>query len=119
MSISDERRNELVRLIQTPGRHGTKFTSERPTDWEPMRVRDPSGGLFGYFTDEGAWELIAKKLEAGHCVEQITLDKPPGKTAYVLVIPLVDDEPLLYVKLEIVRGSVLGRSFHYSRSTNH
>lgn len=119
MSISEDVRKELVRLARTPRLHGSEFTKERPTDWEPMYVRDPTGGLFGYFTETGAWELISEKLETGHHVEQVTLEKPPGKKGYVMQIDLGDENPLLYVKLEIVRGFVVGRSFHYSRFEGH
>ncbi len=54
MSISEETRKELIRLIQTPGRHRSEFTRDRPTNWKPEHVRDPLGGLFGYFSDDGA-----------------------------------------------------------------
>ncbi|MCY4130091.1 MAG: hypothetical protein OXG15_12730 [Gammaproteobacteria bacterium] len=54
MSILDEIRKELIRLSKTPERRDSRFTRDRPTDWHPERVRDPSGGLFGYFTDDGA-----------------------------------------------------------------
>ena len=86
-----------------------------PTKWQPNQVRNPEGGSFWpYFSDGAAWELIADKLEAGHDVEVVTLRKPPGAKGYVMKICLGPDEPLLYVKLQLGRNKVIGRSFHYS-----
>ena len=85
-----------------------------PTQWQPQQVRDPEGGISPYFTDGGAWELIADKLEAGHDVEVVELRKPPGAKGYVMHIRLGPNEPLLYVKLQLGSGKVIGRSFHYS-----
>ena len=42
------------------------------------------------------------------------LDRPPGKTGYVLKIDLNPGRPQLYVKLELGSGVVIGRSFHES-----
>ena len=88
-----------------------------PTQWQPQQVRDPEepeGGLSPYFTDGGAWDLIADKLEAGHDVEVVELRKPRGSKGYVMKIRLGPSEPLLYVKLQLGSGTVIGRSFHYS-----
>ena len=59
--------------------------------------------------------LIATALEGGHDVEAVELRKPPGKKAYVFKIKLDDINPLLYVKLQLGAGNVIGRSFHYSK----
>ena len=67
------------------------------------------------FTNDGAWELVASRLEGGHPVEIMALAKPPGATGYVLKIRLGSStRPALYVKLELHRGWIHGRSFHYS-----
>lgn len=76
-------------------------------------MRNPDDGNNG-FTNDGAWELIASKLEGGHRIEIVELQKPKGKTGYVLKIQLESSTPPLYVKLELHRGRILGRSFHYS-----
>ena len=76
-------------------------------------MRNPDGGL--PFSDTGAWDLIASKIESGHDVEVISLAKPLGATGYVMKIALEPTAPLLYVKLELRSGRILGRSFHYSR----
>ncbi len=66
------------------------------------------------FTEAGAWEFIAIQLENGHEVNEVTLDKPPGCTGYVLEIAGEDGQATIYIKLEIVGTKVYGRSFHYS-----
>jgi hypothetical protein len=77
-------------------------------------VPNPDGLLFSHYHDDSAWELIASRLEEGHEVETIILDQPPGKTGYVMKIDLHPGRPLLYVKLELGSGVVIGRSFHES-----
>ncbi len=109
----DPRRAELVRLAKT-GRRLTKSTPARPTRWQPQYVENPDDGNNG-FTNDGAWELIASKLASGHRVEIMALEKPKGATGYVLKIQLGSSmRPRLYVKLELHRGWILGRSFHDS-----
>lgn len=66
------------------------------------------------FTDAGAWDLIASRLEDGHDVEVMTLDVPRGATGYVMKIELEPAVPRLYVKLQLHNGRIFGRSFHYS-----
>jgi hypothetical protein len=87
-----------------------------PRDWAPSRVRNPH--LEGYFfTEAGAWDFIADKLEAGHPYEELVLDNPRGALAIVLKICLKIEEPLLYVKIQLGAGNkAIGRSFHYSDS---
>ena len=92
----------------------TEFSRDRPTDWRPGQVRNPNGRLDTHFTDPTAWELIASKLEEGHAVETIQLEKPPGATGYVMKIDIEPGQPLLYVKLQLGSGKIIGRSFHYS-----
>ena len=69
------------------------------------------------FDTESAWGFIYDLLEQGVEVEQITLDKPPGKTGYVLF----GDGPggrRIYIKLQFVGNLVAGRSFHLSDEKN-
>ena len=113
MSIDDSIRHQLVTLVRR-GARATEFTRARPTDWRPGEVPNPNGLLLPYFDDDSAWELIASSLEDGHDVETIALDRPPGKTGYVMKIALDPKRPLLYVKLELGSGVVIGRSFHES-----
>ena len=85
-----------------------------PRDWSATRVKNPEND--GYcFTDAGAWEFIADKLETKHKFEEIVLDNPKGALAIVMKIQLTTSEPLLYVKIQLGVGNMaIGRSFHYS-----
>ena len=77
-------------------------------------MRNPDDGN-NEFTNDGAWELVASKLENGHRVTIMEFDKPKGAPGYVMNIRLDSSTgPPLYVKLQLHRGRILGRSFHYS-----
>lgn len=110
MSIDDSTRQQLARLARLKKRRRI----HRPARWEPGRVRDPTSELDASFTEPGAWDLIASRLEDGHEVEVITLDNPRGKTGYVMKIELEPTAPRLYVKVQLDAGRIFGRSFHYS-----
>lgn len=112
--INAETRRQLARLARSARTRTSAFSPHEPTDWRPEQVEGPEGGFSPYFTDAGAWELIADKLDEGHAVEVIELHKPPGAKGYVMKIDLKPDAPTLYVKLQLRRGQVVGRSFHYS-----
>lgn len=114
MSVSDSIRRELALLARRSSARFTGFSANMPTDWRPQQVRNPWGVLDEYFTEVAAWELIAARLEDGHPVEVVLLRKPPGRRGYVMEIPLGDDNPPVYVKLQLGSGKVIGRSFHYS-----
>ena len=111
-AVSESVRKDLADRARRKGTRNYEWTQERPTDWRPYTVRNPSTGE--YFTNEGAWEFIATLLESGHAVEIIILEKPPGKNGYVMKVELEKEGPSLYVKLELGRSVVYGRSFHYS-----
>ena len=117
MSISDERRNELIRLASSSHLRKTLFTPTRPTKWSPKEVPNSSDSFWGYFTTEGAWELILDYLKVGHPVKEVVLHKPPGKTGYEMLIRVKPEDPEIYVKLEIHNGYIWGRSFHLSEKT--
>ncbi len=72
----------------------------------------PDSGL--PFTDAGAWDLIATRIEERQEVEVICLRRPEGAAAYVMKIFLEVNRPRLYVKVELLSGRIWGRSFHYS-----
>ena len=107
-------RRDLARLASSRHTRTSVFSSARPTDWRPTQVRNPNGLLDDHFTDSTAWELIASKLEDGHPVEILELQKPPGARGFVMLIDIEPGEPQLYVKLQLGSGRVVGRSFHYS-----
>ena len=114
MSISAETRRQLVLLARRSHARKTDFSPQLPTEWRPEEVRRPEGGFSPYFTDGAAWEFIADRLEAGHEVEVVSLRKPPNAKGYVMKIELAPGTPMLYVKLQLRSGQVVGRSFHYS-----
>lgn len=112
--IAADVRHHLVVLIRKR-RYDARFSRTRPTEWEPTRVRNPEGGIDGFFTDETAWTFVADRLDQGEYVQPKVLDKPLGSKAYVMKIAIGSDLPMLYVKLQLGSGKVWGRSFHYSR----
>ena len=71
-----------------------------------------------HFTDAAAREFIASRLEDGHPVEVVELRKPAGATGYVMKIDIEPARPILYVKLQLGSGKIIGRSFHYSDRSN-
>jgi hypothetical protein len=46
-------------------------------------------------------------------IEEVVLDKPPGKIGYVLKLPGANNRKI-YVKLQVCGDHVRGRSFHES-----
>jgi hypothetical protein len=80
-----------------------------PCDWAPTQVETKLGL---YFTDAGAWELIAELLESGHPFQHITLRVPPGDVAYETTVRLRADLPVIYIKVQLKAGRIWGRSFH-------
>lgn len=88
------------------------YEEKKPSKWWFGNVTDPRSG--NYFTYIGAWDFIAEKLEEEDTsIEEITLDKPPGKKAYVLHVDTTHGE--IYIKVHFGHGNtIVGRSFHYS-----
>ena len=114
MTISEEIRHQLIVLAQTSKTRTSEPSRTQPTKWYPERVRNPNGELDNHFTDSSAWELVTNLLKSGHPVETIELKKPRGATGYVMLIDIEDNQPQLYVKLQLGSGQIFGRSFHYS-----
>jgi hypothetical protein len=113
MSCPENIRTELARNASSGRKRTTLFTSERPTDWNPLHVKDPrdsTGQL--YFTQLTAWYFVVELLESGCDVQTIALDRPRGGTGYRLIVP---NHPNIYIKLELAPPGVYGRSFHYSK----
>jgi hypothetical protein len=77
-----------------------------------MEVVNPESGL--PFGDIGAWHYIADLAENGCEIEEITLDQPAGEKALVMNVKLGSGSPDLYIKVQLKRGCIFGRSFHYS-----
>lgn len=83
-----------------------------PCDWRPTTVTNPAVGI--PFTDISAWHYVAELAESGHKIETITLEQPKDETAYVLAVQLEANAPELYIKIQLKRSRIWGRSFHYS-----
>ena len=111
---TESTRRQLAILARRSHARVTAFSRDRPADWRPGQVRNPDGVLDSHFTDAAAWELIATRLDDGHPVEVVKLNKPSGATGYVMTVDLEPDQPRLYIKLQFGSGKVIGRSFHYS-----
>lgn len=110
--ILDKVRRELARMARRKECRIVEWARARPCDWRPTQVVNPESGL--PFTEVRAWEYIADLLDANHPLTEIALEHPPGELAYVMTVSLGERTPELYVKLQLLRGKVLGRSFHYS-----
>ena len=80
MALNASIRRQLAVLARRSQARVTEFRIDRPIDWRPGQVRNPAGVLDTHFTDAAAWELIASRLEDGHPVEIVELQKPPGAT---------------------------------------
>ena len=113
MAIDDAIRRELAVLARRSKARVVEFSSNRPSDWRPHSVRNPRSRLDNTFTDVSAWEFIADHLEAGHEIEEVRLEHPPGKVGYVMKIQVDIDLPRVYIKLELGSGAIFGRSFHF------
>ena len=105
-------RHELARLARRKECRIEVWTRERPTEWNPDQVLNPESGL--PFTRAGAWEFAAQLLDSGHPITEVEMHQPPNEKGYVMEVELEPGSPKLYIKLQLSRGKVIGRSFHYS-----
>ncbi len=86
---------ETLRQLIANCRRKTGRALGFPIEWTPSKVKHPE--LEGYFfTEMGAWEFVADKLEAGHSYEEMQLDHPKGALAIVMKIQLTTQDPHLY-----------------------
>lgn len=111
--ISPQVRAELARLCRSSKQRSSEFSRLSPTRWSPGKVVDPNSENGHCFTPTTAWEYLASCLEDGQAVEVMILDQPVGKKGYVLKIPQPNKQ-ILYIKLQLCKPGILGRSFHYS-----
>ena len=111
MSVSNDVRWQLIGLARSRRSRTSLFSPTRPTHWAPLEVRRPDTGEA--FTPDGVWVFIVELLEGGCELDQIVLEQPPGKKAYVILANGWDDEKI-YIKLQLGSGQVIGRSFHLS-----
>jgi hypothetical protein len=108
--MNPEHRRQLARLAR---RKRTRRVPDLPCRWRPETVMNPENNQ--PFTEDGAWEFIAQRLEdLGQSLEEIVLQVPPGEPGFEIVCPLPTG--IVYIKFHSDRGcrTILGRSFHYS-----
>ena len=104
LAEDDPRRAELVRLAKTERLRHTGRSPTRPSRWQPERVQNPDDNDNRGFTDAGAWQLVASKLERGHRVEIVPLRRPHSAKGYVMKLRLDSSNgPVLYQPVEEVR----------------
>lgn len=112
MSVTDEIRNLLATRAGSRRTRNREFRADRPCDWQSTGMTDPRTGEI--FTEDGAWEYVAEMIRSGVQIEIVDLQFPPGKKAYVMLIPSHSPGMPIYIKLQLGADCVIGRSFHYS-----
>jgi hypothetical protein len=112
LAVTDEIRNRLAARASSRRTRSREFRADRPCDWRATGMTDPRTGEV--FTEDGAWEYTAEMIRSGVDIEIIELQFPPGKNAYVMLVPSHDPKTPIYIKLQLGGDSVIGRSFHYS-----
>jgi hypothetical protein len=105
-------RSELSRLAKRKEDRITEWSRHMPTEWTPGKVVNPEVDM--PFTEAGAWHFVAHLLDTGHPIQQVTLRQSRSEVAYVMLVDLKPATPKLYIKLQLKRGKICGRSFHYS-----
>lgn len=113
VSIDDPEkyRHQLAVLASSRHTRSVPAKSKLPCKWWPHRTLDPRTG--SPFTDDSAWEFVVELLQAQHPIDLVQLRIPLGGTGFSMVYPLGIGR-ILYVKLQLGSGTVLGRSFHDS-----
>ena len=117
MNYPDEIDQGLRNQMITLARRKEKRTLGYPNRWHPTHIPNP-GELENFFTNKTAWEFFTSLLQNNHPVEIIKLKKPSGKKGYVLHKKMPDGQ-MLYIKVQLGPGKILGRSFHYSNSSKN
>jgi hypothetical protein len=108
--VSNAVRSELLRHCDGGRRKRlVEFSREVPVHWNVFEAFDPE--TQEPYTEDAAWKRIAAELASGCVLNSIVLEKPPGKTGYVLHF-FDGVGQRIYVKLQLGSGKVIGRSFH-------
>jgi hypothetical protein len=104
-------KQQLAVLARRKKSRDWNWNPDCPTEWQPTQVIDPRSS--NPFTHDGAWDFIAERLEQENTViEEVILDNPPKKKAYVLRESTAHGE--IYIKIHFGNGGkIKGRSFHY------
>jgi hypothetical protein len=110
--VSVEERRRIAGLARKTKCRHSGYSPGRPCDWRPHLTdsqRDPAYR----FTQEGGWEFIAAHVESGGDMYLTELQKPKGRSAYVIFIPPAPDWRGVYIKFELTHPGLYGRSFHH------
>lgn len=114
--VPDHVRREAAILARRKKARVVQFSREAPIDWQPQTVINPQTGTV--FTDAGAWEFIAEKLEdANQTARWVELRNPPGKKAIEIIVPHGGRN--IYIKVQLGSGKIKVRSFHYSKTAGN
>ena len=105
-------RAQLASLARRSKCRTSEWSVGSPTEWAPYQVLNPESGI--PFSGPGAWRLVVNLLESGEPLQEVTLSHPPGAKAYVMLVRLDPAGPEIYIKIQLGRGKIIGRSFHYS-----
>lgn len=118
VEVSEAVRRTLATRCRSKRTRTAIFSFDQPTDWKPNSLRDPREPN-EYFTEDSAWDFISQLLLDGCPVEKVLLEKPPGKTGYVIKVAGSPPVSHIYIKLQLGADKVIGRSFHesYVRTT--
>ena len=108
--VSADIRHQLALLARRPRSRKHEFNRRAPSRWQPTTIINQECGI--PFSDAAAWDFIAKLIESGCPILEVTLESPPGSTAYVLIALVGAEE--VYIKVQLGHGQILGRSFHRS-----
>ena len=111
MAVPADIRNRLASFACSRRTRQVEFSAASPHRWQPTQTTNPRTQQV--FTEDAAWEFVAEAIEGGAPIEEMALDKPPGKTGYVLKLP-GSNGSTIYVKLQLLGNCVRGRSFHPS-----
>lgn len=102
----------MAKLASSKRTRSYDSSDERPCRWRPRSVIDPRTGE--PFTADSAWERIVELLNSGYAIEEMVLDIPPGRKGYVMKVQGAPGQNDLYIKLQLLSGTVHARSFHES-----
>lgn len=110
-ACENDRRELARRALGGRKTRQASFSREAPTKWHPTSLRNPADGE--PFTEDNCWTFIADAIRAGEPVEEMVLRKPAGKRGFVLKLA-GHGGVIIYVKLQLLAETVMGRSFHES-----
>lgn len=111
---SEQLRLKLAWLCLNRGNRINGRAQDVANRWKPNTVRHPE--LFGFFTEDQAWEFISDKLKENHPFHIEPFRALNNIDCAVMKIRGCDEDGLIYIKIAYLERShqVLGISFHIS-----